>query len=445
MTVTPEDRRYMAAAIRLSRQHTGLTSTNPSVGCVLVKDGVVLGSAVTARGGRPHAETQALAIAGDSARGATAYVTLEPCSHWGKTPPCANALVAAGVSRVVVCLTDPDPRVSGRGLAILRDAGIEVVSGVLEEEGGQALEAYLMRQMKSRPHVTLKLAISADGMIGRKGEGQVAITGPVSRAQVHALRAEMDTILVGIGTALADDPELTVRLPGLEDRSPVRIVLDRHLRLPLTSKLVRTAVDVPVIVAAPLSTAHPNEVLPAKSPSALPVISPTRGETGPRLAPYSLLGTNIASSTAALSAGQDGASFVSPLGGEMPGRAEGGLVSPSLEAAEHLANRRQALSEAGVEILDAADLADLLTQLASRGLSSLLVEGGATVARAFLEASLVDRILLFEGETVIGEGGIESPLTAHDIPEDYKPVRRMRFGADSCCDYEREFECLRVS
>jgi diaminohydroxyphosphoribosylaminopyrimidine deaminase/5-amino-6-(5-phosphoribosylamino)uracil reductase len=129
----------------------------------------------------------------------------------------------------------------------------------------------------------------------------------------------------------------------------------------------------------------------------------------------------------------------------MPGRAEGDLVSPSSEIAEDLANRRNALIEAGVEILDAADLPDLLTQLATRGLSSLLVEGGASVARAFLEAGLVDRILLFEGETVIGEGGIESPLTAHDIPKDYKPVRRMRFGADSCCDYEREFECLRVS
>ncbi|MGE6739182.1 bifunctional diaminohydroxyphosphoribosylaminopyrimidine deaminase/5-amino-6-(5-phosphoribosylamino)uracil reductase RibD [Allorhizobium pseudoryzae] len=445
MTVTSEDRRYMAAAIRLSRRHTGLTSTNPSVGCVIVKDGVVVGSAVTARGGRPHAETQALSIAGEAARGATAYVTLEPCSHWGKTPPCANALVAAGVSRVVVCLTDPDPRVSGRGLAILREAGIEVVSGVLEEEGRQALEAYLMRQMKGRPHVTLKLAVSADGMIGRKGAGQVAITGPISRAQVHALRAEMDAILVGIGTALADDPELTVRLPGLEDRSPVRIVLDRHLRLPLTSKLVRTAGDVPVMVAVLPAAARSSEVLSEKTPSALPGISPTRGETNPRLAQPLPSSAELSSSTHSTARGQDGASLVSPLVGEMPGRAEGDLVAPSSEMAEDLAARRQALTDAGVEVLDAGDLADLLTQLASRGLSSLLVEGGASVARAFLEAGLVDRILLFEGEIVIGDGGIESPLTAHDIPKDYKPVRRMRFGADSCCDYEREFECLRVS
>jgi diaminohydroxyphosphoribosylaminopyrimidine deaminase/5-amino-6-(5-phosphoribosylamino)uracil reductase len=445
MAATADDERFMAAAIRLSRHHTGQTSTNPSVGCIIVKDGVILASAVTAIGGRPHAETQALALAGEAARGATAYVTLEPCSHYGKTPPCANALVAAGVARVVVCLHDPDPRVSGRGLSILREAGITVDTGVLEEEGRKALRAYLMRQIKARPYVTLKLAVSGDGMIGRKGSGQVAITGPVSRAQVHVLRAEMDAILVGIGTAIADDPELTVRLPGLEDRSPIRIVLDRHLRLPLSSKLVKTARDVPVIVVAPLSAAHANEVLPANTPSALPGISPTRGETGPRLAPHSLLGTDIASSTASLSAGQVAASFVSPLVGEMPGRAEGDLVSPSSETAEDLANRRQALTDAGVEILDAADLSDLLKQLATRGISSVLVEGGASVARSFLDAGLVDRILLFEGPDEIGGEGIESPLTRHDIPQDYKPVRRLRFGNDCCSDYEREFECLRVS
>jgi diaminohydroxyphosphoribosylaminopyrimidine deaminase / 5-amino-6-(5-phosphoribosylamino)uracil reductase len=370
-----EDQRFMAAAIRLSRHHTGQTGTNPSVGCLIVKDGVILASAVTARGGRPHAETQALDIAGDAARGATAYVTLEPCSHYGRTPPCANALVAAGIARVVVCLPDPDPRVSGRGLAILREAGITVETGVLQAEGRRALAAYLMRQTKGRAYVTLKLAVSRDGMIGRKGAGQVAITGPLSRAQVHTLRAEMDAILVGIGTAIADDPELTVRLEGLEDRSPVRIVLDRHLRLPLTSKLVKTARDVPVIVAM------------LRTP-------------------------------------------------------------PSAEAEDAIADlsiRRQHLTQAGVEILEADDLAALLTTLAGRGISSVLVEGGATVARSFLDAGLVDRILLFEGPGEIGDNGIESPLTRTDIPRDYTPVRRLRFGDDCCSDYEREFQCLQVS
>lgn len=246
----PEDQRFMAAAIRLSRRHLGRTATNPSVGCVIVRDGFIVGRAVTALGGRPHAEPQALAEAGELARGATAYVTLEPCSHHGKTPPCAEALIAYGVSRVVISVTDPDIRVSGRGISMLRNAGIEVTTGVLEEEGRRSLAGYLTRQTKNRPYVTLKLAVSADGMIGREGAGQVAITGPQARAQVQALRAETDAILVGIGTAISDDPLLTVRTPGLEAQSPVRIVLDPLLALPLTSKLVQTAREVPVIVVA---------------------------------------------------------------------------------------------------------------------------------------------------------------------------------------------------
>lgn len=244
------DRRFMAAAIRLSRRNLGLTATNPSVGTLIVRDGVIVGSGVTAVGGRPHAEPQALAEAGEQAAGATAYVTLEPCAHHGRTPPCAEALVAAGVTRVVGAASDPDPRVSGRGYAILRAAGIEVVEGILAAEARDMLAGYLTRSVSKRPEVTLKLAVSADGMIGRRGEGQVVITGPVSRRQVHMMRAETSAILVGIGTALADDPELTCRLPGLEARSPARIVLDAALRLPPASKLAATARRVPVLLAA---------------------------------------------------------------------------------------------------------------------------------------------------------------------------------------------------
>lgn len=244
------DRRYMAAAIRLSRKHLGLTGTNPSVGTLIVKDGAIVGRGVTAVGGRPHAETQALAEAGALARGATAYVTLEPCAHHGRTPPCAEALVTAGVARVVGATGDPDPRVGGRGYAILRAAGIEVADGVLAAEAAELMAGYLIRSVHKRPEVILKLAVSADGMVGRHGAGQVAITGPQARAQAHALRAESDAILIGIGTALADDPELTCRLPGLESRSPMRIVLDRAVRLPPRSKLARTAREVPVLVAA---------------------------------------------------------------------------------------------------------------------------------------------------------------------------------------------------
>ncbi len=248
------DRRFMAAAIRLSRRHMGLAGTNPSVGTLIVRDDgagpQIVGRGVTAIGGRPHAEPQALAEAGEAARGATAYVTLEPCAHHGRTPPCANALVNAGIARVVGAAADPDPRVSGNGYAILRDAGIEVVEGVLADEAADMLRGYLMRSEKKRPEVTLKLALSADGMIGRMGEGQIAITGPASRRQVHMMRAESDAILVGIGTALADDPSLTCRLPGLQARSPLRIVLDRDMKLPTNSALARTARDVPVLLTA---------------------------------------------------------------------------------------------------------------------------------------------------------------------------------------------------
>jgi diaminohydroxyphosphoribosylaminopyrimidine deaminase/5-amino-6-(5-phosphoribosylamino)uracil reductase len=412
VTSRADDEKFMARAIEVSLRHQGQTLTNPSVGCVLVKDGKIIAEAVTAIGGRPHAERQALEIAGEAARGATAYVTLEPCSHWGKTPPCANALVEYGVARVVVAVDDPDERVSGRGYSILRDAGIVVETGLLREEGKRALAGYLTRQVKKRPHVILKLAISSDGMIGRQGAGQVAITGHEARHAVHELRARCDCILVGIGTAIADDPELTVRIAGLEDRSPVRIVLDRKLELPLASKLVKTARDVPVIVAA----------LP---PSALPGISPSRGEI------------DGAPLHQALKAGEweTGQGFeradsplpISPLEGEMPGRAEGG--SPD--------RKRQQLTDAGVEILEAPTLEDLLHILAERGMSELLVEGGAFAAKSFLEADLVDRIMLFESPVVIGEGGIETPLSRADIPGDYVLVSETAYGLDRCFDYER--------
>ena len=412
MTTRADDERFMARAIEVSLRHQGQTLTNPSVGCVLVKDGHIIAEAVTAIGGRPHAERQALEIAGEAARGATAYVTLEPCSHWGKTPPCANALVEYGVARVVVAVDDPDERVSGRGYTILRDAGIVVETGLLRDEGKRALAGYLTRQVKKRPHVILKLAVSADGMIGRKGEGQVAITGPEARHAVHQLRARCDCILVGIRTAIADDPELTVRIAGLEDRSPVRIVLDRQFELPLTSKLVKTVREVPVIVAA----------LP---PSALPGISPSRGEIGKGLAAHSNSDSTSHSST--FKVGQGSAPSISPLEGEMPGRAEGG--SPEY--------RRQLLTDAGVQILEAPTLENLLHILAESGMSELLVEGGAFAAKSFLEAGLVDRIMLFESPVVIGEGGIETPLKRADIPGDYALVSETAYGRDRCFDYER--------
>ena len=250
---TSADLRFMAAAIRLSRQNLGRTGTNPSVGTLIVRDDgtgpIIVGAGVTAVGGRPHAEAQALAEAGERAIGATAYVTLEPCAHHGRTPPCAEALVRARVARVVGAASDPDSRVSGKGYALLRTAGVAVTENVMAREAADLMAGYLTRSRVKRPEVTLKLAISSDGMLGRSGAEPVAITGEIARRQVHRMRAESDAILVGVATVVADDPQLNVRLPGLEARSPIRIVLDSQARLPLGSRLVATARDTPVLAA----------------------------------------------------------------------------------------------------------------------------------------------------------------------------------------------------
>lgn len=358
---TADDVRFIEATIRYARRHKGLTGTNPSVGTIIVKDGVIVGRGVTAIGGRPHAEPQALADAGEAARGATAYVTLEPCAHHGRTPPCAEALVRAGVARVVVAATDPDERVSGRGFAILREAGIEVVPGILAEQAADDLAGYLNRSAKKRPEVILKLALSADGMIGRRGEGQLAITGPVARAQSHILRAQCDIILIGIETALADDPVLNCRLPGLEQRSPVRVVLDSGLRLPLSSKLVQTA------DAQPLWVACGEEALP---------------------------------------------------------------------------ERHYELQAAGCRILatEAYDcriaLPELMDDLAAQGISSVLVEGGAGVAKSFLDEGLVDRLAIFRSPVEIGsEFGVAVDGLETHIADKFKILRQARYGDDAYAEY----------
>src|SRR5580700_4659831 len=228
---------HMRTALGLARRGLGNTWPNPAVGCVIVKDGRVVGRGWTQKGGRPHAETEALARAGKGAKGATAYVSLEPCSHHGKTPPCAEALIAAGVSRVVAAVEDPDPRVSGRGIARLRAAGIAVEAGLCAAEAAELNAGFFCRVAQGRPLVTLKLAASLDGRIATPTGKSRWITGPAARERAHLLRAAHDAVLIGTGTALADDPQLTCRLPGLEARSPVRIVIDRTLRLPATLRL----------------------------------------------------------------------------------------------------------------------------------------------------------------------------------------------------------------
>ena len=358
--MTPDDGRFMRACLRLARRHEGLTGTNPAVGTLIVRDGVVVGRGVTAQGGRPHAEPVALREAGELARGATAYVTLEPCAHHGVTPPCAQALIAGGVARVVTAYVDPDRRVDGRGHAMLREAGIRVEEGLEAAIAARDLRGYLSRKVRQRPHVTLKLAVSADGFLGREGR-EVAVTGPVARSQVHAMRARADAILVGIGTVRSDDPELTCRLPGLEDRSPHRFVLDTWASLDPDTRLVRTARHTPVTLVSTVPL-----------PAAL---------------------------------------------------ADAGVTH--LRAEVHLG---------GVA------LPEMLEDMAALGHASLLVEGGARVARSFLDAALVDDIVLFTSSCGLEsgpEGGIASPLTLDTVPRGFDLVGQRRFGGDVTHLFER--------
>ena len=243
-----DDNRFMALALALGRRGLGRTWPNPAVGAVIVNDGVVVGRGWTQPGGRPHAETEALRRAGDAARGAAMYVTLEPCSHYGKTPPCADAIVAAGIARVVSAIEDPNPEVAGKGHERLRAAGITVDIGIGADEARRDHAGHIRRMREGRPHVMLKLAISADGKAGAAGRKPIAITGDAARERVHLMRARSDAIMIGIGTVLADDPLLTSRLRGMEKASPVRIVLDSALRLPPGSRLVKSARETPVWV-----------------------------------------------------------------------------------------------------------------------------------------------------------------------------------------------------
>lgn len=323
----------MRAALALARRGLGVVWPNPAVGCVLTRaDGRIVGRGWTQPGGRPHAETEALGRAGAAARGATAYVTLEPCSHQGGTPPCADALVAAKVARVVAAIADPDPRVAGAGLARLLDAGLEVACGVCADAAEAVNAGYLLRQRSGRPLVTLKTATTLDARIAtRTGESQW-ITGEPARAYGHRLRATHDAVMVGVGTALADDPELTCRLPGLEDRSPVRIVVDSGLRLPLTARLIAGARATPTWIIC------------------------REDSERRRVAALRDLGADVI---------------------ELPSD-ESGYPAPET----------------------------ILQALGKRGLTRVLLEGGATLAAAFLRAGRVDRIAWLRSGGLIGGDGV---------------------------------------
>ncbi len=362
--VVTDDRRFMDLALSLGRRGFGRTWPNPAVGAVIVKDGVIVSRGWTQPGGRPHAEVEALRRAGKAARGATLYVTLEPCSHFGKTPPCADAIIAAGVARVVSAIEDPNPKVAGAGHARLRAAGVAVDIGVGADAARRHHAGHIRRMQDGRPQVTLKLAISADGKAGGAGRRPLAITAEPARARVHLLRGQSDAIMIGIGTALADDPVLTCRLPGMSQNSPLRIVLDTTLRLPVASRLVQTARQTPVWVIA--------------GPDA-----PTAAE-------------------AALRAGA-----VEVLRSPAPG---GKL-----------------------------DLAAMLQILGARGITRLLLEGGPTLASAFLAADLVDDAILFHAGTVVGADGIEAldRVGAAALAKHLKRVSGEAVGPDRQDLYER--------
>lgn len=238
----------MALALALGRRGQGNTWPNPAVGAVIVKDGIILGRGWTQKGGRPHAEIEALRRAKKNAQGATMYVTLEPCSHQGKSPPCADAIVKAGITRVVSALEDPNPEVAGKGYERLRAKGIKLDIGLGAEEARRDHAGHFTRVQKGRPFVTLKLALSKDGKAGLAGRKPVALTGEEARIRVFQMRSQHDAILVGIGTVLADNPQLGCRLPGLSERSPVRVVLDAKLRLPLATAVVATVSETPTWV-----------------------------------------------------------------------------------------------------------------------------------------------------------------------------------------------------
>ncbi len=239
------DQRYMSIALALGRRGLGRVWPNPSVGCVIVQGNSIVGRGWTQSGGRPHAETQALERSGLKAKGSCAYVTLEPCSHHGETRPCVDALISAGISKCVIATEDLDPRVSGSGVAKLREAGIEVKLGVLSDLAKEQNEGFFLRMGTGRPLVTLKVATSLDGCIATgQGESQW-ITGSKARFRAHQMRAEYDAIMIGIGTAIGDNPMLTCRIPGMEHFSPVRIILDSNMRLPLTHSLAESATEYP--------------------------------------------------------------------------------------------------------------------------------------------------------------------------------------------------------
>lgn len=368
-----DDLRFMGAALTLARRGLGRVWPNPAVGCILLDaHGRVVGRGWTQPGGRPHAETEALARAGARARGGTAYVSLEPCAHHGKTGPCAEALVAAGLARVVIGADDPDPRVAGRGVAILRDGGIAVTRGVRREEAERLNAGFLKRITAERPLVTLKLATTLDARIATQSGESQWITGETARRWGHALRASHDAILAGASTVRIDNPALTCRLPGQEERSPIRVIMDGRLTTPLTAAVVATAGTRPTwILTVP--------------------------------------------------------------GGDR--------------------QRKAAFRDCGLEVIEVRaddggrpDADAALEMLARRGLTRVLVEGGAALSATLLRAGAVDRLAWFRAPDIIGGDGLPATqgfgITHLSDRCRFHRIRVLSCGRDQLELYEKQLDTI---
>jgi diaminohydroxyphosphoribosylaminopyrimidine deaminase/5-amino-6-(5-phosphoribosylamino)uracil reductase len=364
-SATDADRRFMQLALRLARRMLGRTAPNPAVGAVIADaaSGEVIARGWTQQGGRPHAEAHVLARAGARARGQTMYVSLEPCSHHGRTPPCADAIVAAGVRRVVCAIGDPNPEIAGRGLAVLRAAGVAVDLGLCAEEARWMAAGHILRMTRDRPFVQLKIAVSGDGLIAPGAGAPRWVTGPEARRFAHILRARADAILVGRKTVADDNPELTCRLPGLESRSPRRVILDAKFRTPPDARMFATAEQVPVTIFGDTASAPP----------------------------------------------------VYPGGVEvrrMPTGSDGRL-----------------------------GLAVVLESLAAEGVTRVLVEGGPTIAGAFLDADLVDEVVIGHGTETLGARG-RMPAGDRGLefladPDRWQTVDERMIGADRLSVHRR--------
>ena len=348
--INTSDLKFMAIALRLAKRGLGQTWPNPSVGCVLVHSENIVGRGWTQSGGRPHAESRALAQLPGKLTPLTAYVTLEPCAHHGETPPCADALIGSGVTRCVVATMDPDPRVSGRGIDRMKSAGISVDVGLLREEAREINEGFFCRINKGVPMTTVKIASSLDGCIATRSGDSKWITGPIARARGHLMRAEHDGILIGAGTAIRDNPHLTCRLPGMRDRSPVRIILDTHLSLPVSCHLVTSAAEWPTWV-----------------------FTGSESDRG-RASKLESSGVTILKS----GLDKDGKLFVN----------------------------------------------EVMSMLADKGITRLLVEGGREVITTLLNADYVDRLNWFRAPLLIGGDGVG--VVGAIGADELKMARRLR-------------------